>query len=130
MPAERSLEMPNIRHHEAKLGILVGELALQIQKVRARNMPGFERVTSGHGEIGLAGAFGRGFEVGGAVEQAQIGLAQNFSEFRRRDEPVTSRHLLASRDLRPMLGPASGHEKAAGKGACPFNSAIPVQYSG
>jgi hypothetical protein len=55
-------------------------------------MSGFERVTSGHGEIGLAGAFGRGFEIGGAVEQTQVGLAQNISEFRGRDEPVTLRH--------------------------------------
>ena len=88
--------MRNIRHHEAKRGAGIGELALQIQKVRARNMPGFERVPSGHGEIGLAGAFGRGFEIGGAVEQAQVGLTQNISEFRRRDQLVTPRHCLAS----------------------------------
>ena len=89
MPAERSLEMRNIRHHEAKLGVGIGKLALQVEKIRARNMPGFERVTSGYGEIRLAAPCGCGFEVGGAVEQAQIGLTWNFSEFRRRDEPVT-----------------------------------------
>ena len=89
MTAERSLKLRNIRHHEAKLGVGIGELALQVEKIRARNMPGFERVTSGHGEIGLAAAFGGGFEIGGAVEQAQVGLAQNISEFRRGDEPVT-----------------------------------------
>ena len=100
--------MRNIRHHEAKLGIGIGELALQIQKIRARNVPGLERVPSGDGEIGQAAAFGRGFEIGGAVEQAQIGLAQNISEFRRRDQPVTPRHLLAScyfeADARARIG--------------------------
>jgi hypothetical protein len=130
MTAERPLKLRNIRHHEAKFGTGIGELALQIQKVRARNMPGLERVTPGYGEIGQAAAFRRGFEIGGAVEQAHISLAQNFSEFRRGDEPVTPRHLQASRYFRPMLGPASGHEKAAGTCARPFNSAIPVQYSG
>ena len=74
--AERRLEMRDIRHHEAKLGVGIGELALQIQKIRARNMPGLERVPSGHGEIGEAAAFGRGFEIGGAIEQAQVGLAR------------------------------------------------------
>jgi hypothetical protein len=127
--AKRPLELRNIRHHEAKLGAGIGELALQVEKIRARNVPGLERVSPGHGEIGQAAAFGRGFEIGGAVEQAQVGLTQNISEFRGGDEPVTPRHLLASRYLRPMLGPASGHEKAAGTCVRPFNSAIPVQYS-
>ena len=89
MAAERSLELGHIRHHEAKLGVGIGELALQIQKIRARNMPGLERVPPGHGEIGLGAAFGRGFEIGGTIEQAQVGPVQNFCEFRRGDEPVT-----------------------------------------
>ena len=129
MAAERLLKLRNIGHHEAKLGIGIGELVLQIEKIRARNMPGLERVPPGYREIGKAAAFGRRFEVGGAVEQAQVGLAQNIGEFRRRDEPATPRHLLASRHSGPMLEPASGYENAAGTGACPFNSAIPVQYS-
>ncbi len=92
MAAEGAFEKRDIRHHEAKRRIGIGELALQIQKVRTRNMPGFERVPSGHGEIGLAGAFGGGFEIGGAIEQAQIGLAQDLSEFRGRNQLVTPRH--------------------------------------
>ena len=45
--AKRPLELRNIRHHEAELGIGIGELALQIVKIRARNVSGLERVTSG-----------------------------------------------------------------------------------
>ena len=80
MAAERRLELRDIRHHEAKLGVGIGELALQIQKIRARNMPGLERVPSGHGEIGDVAAFGRGFEIGRTIEQPQIGPV---AEFRR-----------------------------------------------
>ena len=61
MTSERGLELRHLRHHEAKLGSGIGELALQIEKVRARNVAGFEGVPPGHGEIGLAGAFGCGF---------------------------------------------------------------------
>ena len=52
--AERGLELRDRRHHEAQLGVWIGELALQIQKIRAGNMPGLERVPSGHGDIGNA----------------------------------------------------------------------------
>ncbi len=107
MTAERILEIANIRHHEAKRCLGIGELALQIQKVRARNMTGFEGVTSRYGEIGLAGAFGSRFEISGAVEQAQICLIQDFSEFRCRDEFVTPRHgrlPLLSSDARALMG--------------------------
>ncbi len=71
-----------------------GKLALQVEKVRARNVPGLEGVTPGHGEIRHAAALGRGFEIGGAVEQPEIGLVEYVSEFRRADEPVVFRHLL------------------------------------
>jgi hypothetical protein len=87
--AERPLEMRNVRHHETKLGIGIGELALQVQEITAGNMPGFERVTSGHCEIGEARPFGCGFEISGAVEQAQVRLAENIGKFRRRYESVT-----------------------------------------
>ena len=86
--AERSFELRNSWHHEAKLGAGIGELALQIQKIRARNMSGLESVLSGHGDIGNAAAFGRGFEIGRAVEQAKIGLIEDAGEFRGRDQPV------------------------------------------
>jgi hypothetical protein len=90
--AEGLLEIRNIRHHEAKLGIGIGELALQIQEIRARYVPSFKGVPPGYGDIGNAAAFGLIFEVGRTIEQAQVGLAQNISEFRRRDEPVMPRH--------------------------------------
>src|SRR6185295_4228471 len=38
--AERALEESHIRHHEAERGAGIRELALQVQKTRARNMPG------------------------------------------------------------------------------------------
>ena len=60
MRAERGFELRGGRHHEMKLDIRLGEFALQIEKIRARNMPGLEGVLSGHGKIGKAALRGRG----------------------------------------------------------------------
>ena len=92
MPPEGAFKMRHIGHHEAQRSIRVGELALQIQKIRARNMPGLERVTPGHGKIRLVAALGGGFEIGGTIEQAQVCLTQHVGEFRGGDEFVTPRH--------------------------------------
>ena len=54
MTAERGLELGGGRHHEMQLDIGLGEFALQIEKIRARNMPGLESVPSRHRDIGNA----------------------------------------------------------------------------
>jgi len=56
--------------------------ALQVQKIRARNMPGFESVPAGHGDIGNVAAGRLVFEIGGAIEQPEIGLNEDAGEFR------------------------------------------------
>ena len=93
MAAEGGLKLRDLRHHEVQLGGLVGELALQIEKIRARNMPGLKGVPPGHGDIGNAGARGLVFEIGGAVEQPQIWLTQQAGKFRRTDQRVRFRHV-------------------------------------
>jgi len=80
--AERPLEMRDVRHHEAKLGIGIGELALQVEKIRARDMPGLEAMPSGHRDVRNVAAFGLILEIGRAIEQPEIGLAQNIGKFR------------------------------------------------
>ena len=76
-----------------KLGVLIGELALQIQKIRTRNMPGLEGVASGHGDIGNGAAFRLVFESGGAIEQPKLGLGEDAGEFRGGYEPVMLCHV-------------------------------------
>jgi hypothetical protein len=68
MPTERGLELRDRGHHEMQPGILIGELTLQIQKIRARNMPGFERVSSGHRDIGNGAAGRRRFQIRRTIE--------------------------------------------------------------
>ena len=75
MAAEGRLELRDVRHHEAKLGGLVGEFALQIEEIRAGNMTGLEGVASGHDDIGNVAAVRLIVEIGGAIEDAQVGLA-------------------------------------------------------
>ncbi len=86
MAAERRLELRDIGHHEAKLGALLGELALQVEKVGARNMAGREGLVAGHREIGDAAALGRRFEIGRAVEQPQIGPIEDAGKFHCADQ--------------------------------------------
>jgi hypothetical protein len=90
--SERSLELGHFRHHEAEFRLLVGEFALQIEKIRAGNMPGLEGVVSRHRKIGNIAALGCGFEVGGAIEQAQIRLFEPAREFRCGDQLVVRPH--------------------------------------
>ena len=75
---------------------LVGEFALQIQKIRARNMPGLERVPSGYDDIGNVAAFRRRFQIGRAIEQPQFRIVEKAGEFRRADEPASSAMCQAS----------------------------------
>ena len=91
--AERGLELRDGRHHETQFGILIGEFALQIEKIRARNMPGLEGVPSGHGDIGNGAAFGLVLEIGRTIEQPEIGMIEDTGEFRRGDKPVALWHL-------------------------------------
>jgi hypothetical protein len=90
---ERGLELRDPRHHEVKRGGLLGELALQIQKIRARNMAGLEGVASGHRDIGDGAAFRLVFEIGGAIEQPKLGLTEDAGELRGANEPVMHCHV-------------------------------------
>ena len=56
MAAERGLELAMRRHHEAQLRLLIGEFALQIEKIRAGNMPGLEGVGPGTARTDVAAA--------------------------------------------------------------------------
>jgi hypothetical protein len=91
--AKRGFKLRDRRHHEVKLRVWIGEFALQIQKICARNMRGLEGVPSGHGDIGNAAAFGLIFKIGRTIEQPEIGLIEDAGEFRSRDEPVALRHV-------------------------------------
>jgi len=83
--AECGLELRDFRHHEAKLGAWIGEFALQIQKIRVRNMTGLVGMASRYDVIGYVAALSRRFEIGRAIEQPQIRLVDDVSEFRRCD---------------------------------------------
>ncbi len=82
MAAKRCLKLRDRRHHEAQLRVLVGEFALQIQKVRSRNMRSFEGVPSGYGDIGNIAAFRLIFEVSRTIEEPQIGLIEDGGKLR------------------------------------------------
>ena len=68
MAAKRGFKLRDRRHHEVKLRVWIGEFALQIQEVGARNMRSLEGVPSGHGDIGNAAAFRLIFKVGRTIE--------------------------------------------------------------
>jgi hypothetical protein len=59
---------------------------------------GFERVACWNDHIRSVAAWGQVFEPGGAVEQPQIGLTEQISEFRRRNQFASIRH-----DFLPQL---------------------------
>ena len=80
--AERRLELRDGGHHEMQRGVLIGELALQIEKIGARNMPGLECVTSWNRDVRVVAAFRGGFEIRRAIEQPQVGPIEQTSEFR------------------------------------------------
>jgi hypothetical protein len=66
---------------------------LQIQEIRARNMRRLKGVPPGHRDIGNAAAFRLIFEIGGAIEQPEIGLIENTGEFRSGNESVARWHV-------------------------------------
>ena len=92
MSAEGGLELDDLWHHEMKRRVRLRELALQIEKIRAGNVAGLERALAGHGDIGNVAAFRLVFEIGGAIEQPKLGLAEHAGEFRGSDEPVVTGH--------------------------------------
>src|SRR5882672_10772971 len=112
-----------------QLDILLGELALQIQKIRARNVPRLESLPPGHGDIGNAAAFRLIFQISGTIEQPEIGPAEDVGEFRGGDKPVLRWHVSPPRMFQPMLGCAARDEKPAGRRRLPFNPRIPVRYT-
>src|SRR5882757_7186816 len=130
MATKRGLKLRGRRHHEVKRRILVGEFALQIQKIRSRNVPSLKGVPSGHGNIGDVAAGRLIFEVGGTIEQPQIGLIEDGGEFRGRNKLVALGHGLTSREcLERCYGVPSTMKSRPPVAALPFNRGIPVQYS-
>ena len=83
MAAERGLELRGIRHHEAELRVVIGELALQIEEIGAGHMAGLKTVAARHDDIGHAAAGRLIVKRGGAIEDAQVRLAEDLGEFRR-----------------------------------------------
>src|SRR5437868_7783514 len=128
VPAEGGLEPGDLWHHEVKRRVRLRELALQIEKIHTRNVAGLERMLAGHGDIGNATAFGLVFEIGGAIEQPKLRLAEHAGEFRGGDEPVVTCHRPSSLTCRYGM-PSSMKGIRPGK-ASPLISRIEVQYSG
>jgi hypothetical protein len=98
MAAKRGLKLRGRRHHEVKRRVLVGEFALQIQKIRSRNMPSLKGTPSGYGDIGNVAAGRLIFEVGGTIEEPEFWLIEGGGEFRGRHKLVALGHGLASRE--------------------------------
>src|SRR6478609_8846981 len=92
MTSERGFELRRRGHHEAQPGVGVGELALQIEEIRARDVPGLERVAARDDLVGRGAARRQIFEPRRAIEDAQAALAQAASEFRGADELALNRH--------------------------------------
>src|SRR5204863_1547952 len=108
MAAERRFKLRDARHHEAQLGILVGEFALQVEEAGAWNMAFLERALAGHCDIGDAAARRLVLKIGRAVEDAQVRLADETGEFLARNQPAALCHALLPRfSLRPLLGPCA-----------------------
>ena len=122
VPPERGRKLRCSRHHEAKLGILIREFALQVEEIRAGNMPGLKRVLSRHGEVGSRAAGGRGFEIGCAIEQPQVWLIEDAGEFRCGDEPVAPWHA----GLRYFCRCYGGRHRMKRRG-CPLLSALSIR---
>src|SRR5262249_36305549 len=70
--SEGRLELRGRRHHEAKPCGLIGELALQVEEIGARNMRVLERFPPGNGDIGIVAARRRRFEIGRTIVDSQI----------------------------------------------------------
>lgn len=86
MPSERLLELIDLRHHEAQLRRCVGKLALQIEKVGAGDVACLERVPARHGRIGRLAPRRQRLEIGRAIENPQVGLAELRSKLFSRDQ--------------------------------------------
>ena len=76
MAAERGGKLGDRRHHEAEPRGLVGELALQVEEVGARDMRRLEAAAAGHRDIGIVAA-GRGrLQISRAVIDPQVRAAE------------------------------------------------------
>jgi hypothetical protein len=86
MPSEGDLQLCRSRHHEAQLRVLLGEFALNIEKVRAGNMCGLERVQPGYSDIRGVASQRLVIESGCTIENAKVGLMQNSHKLFRANE--------------------------------------------
>ncbi|MGY3108964.1 hypothetical protein ACVWW7_005591 [Bradyrhizobium sp. LM6.9] len=84
--AEGGLQLGYARHHEELLRGGVGELALQVEKIGARDVAGLERLVAGDGAIGHVAARRHRLVVGRAVVEAEIGVAELGCELLGGDE--------------------------------------------
>ena len=91
--AERRLELRGRRHHEAKPGRRIGELALQVEEVGAGNVRLLERLAPGHRDVGIVVAGRRRLEIGRAVVDAQARLPKDLRELLGAHEGLRIAHV-------------------------------------
>src|SRR5262249_50777568 len=86
MPSECVFQLRRSRHHEAQLGVLIGEFSLDVEKVRMGNMRGLECVQPGYGDVGDVTSRWLVIETGRTIENANVGLVQNLRKLFGTDE--------------------------------------------
>ena len=119
--AERRRELRRRRHHEAEFCGGVGELALQIEKIRARDVRFFERMPARHRQVGVIAAGRRRFEIGRAVVDPKVRLAEDRRKLFGADQSLRVAHVV----LAGLLGKASvaGMTRSAKSPPCPGRDA-------
>jgi hypothetical protein len=86
MSSEGDLQLRRSRHHEAQPCVLLGEFALNIEKARAGNMCGLERVQPGYSKIRDVASGRLVIEAGRTIENTKVGLMQNSRKLFRANE--------------------------------------------
>ena len=76
MPAESGLKRCRCRHHEAQPRRGIGKLALQIEKVRAGDVPLLKAAATGDHTIRLVTLGRRRLEIGRTIIDPELGLAE------------------------------------------------------
>jgi hypothetical protein len=76
VPSEGDLQLRRARHHEAEPRVLIGVFALNIEKVRAGDMCGLERVQPGYSDIREIASRRLVIEAGRTIEKAKVALMQ------------------------------------------------------
>lgn len=86
MASEGDLQLRRSRHHEAQPRVPLGELPLNIEKVRTGNVGGLERIQPGYSDIRDVASRRLVIEAGRTIENAKVGLMQNSRKLFRANE--------------------------------------------